>query len=370
MKVYAKTVKEFDEVLRYFSENGANIYIFGAGNFGRILGEYLCQIALEWKGYIDNNLLLCDVIVQGKRVFGLYDIADKDAVIIMSISKRKYVEEYSQIIRNILDRGFREENILQIDDNYELMDDIIFSVRKPYKYLDKVKKLDNKFYGERCFIIGNGPSLRLEDLEKTSGCITMGCNGIIDLFDKTDWRPSCFFIVDGSFVPNYIHKADDLKRIVANCKMVFSGINNEIYEQYPDFLDELYLLNIRRRKDADCFSDRIDEVVYDSGTTLFAMIQVAVYMGIKSIYLLGVDNSFRREIDENGTVIINEQIPDHMELIKELHKGIYYKELINQVFRRAKEYADGHGIKIYNATRGGKLEIFERVDFDSLFNGE
>ena len=33
----------------------------------------------------------------------------------------------------------------------------------------------------------------------------------------------------------------------------------------------------------------------------------------------------------------------------------------------AKEYAERHEIKIYNATRGGKLEVFERVDFDSLF---
>ena len=33
----------------------------------------------------------------------------------------------------------------------------------------------------------------------------------------------------------------------------------------------------------------------------------------------------------------------------------------------AKENAEKKGIKIYNATRGGKLEVFERVDFDSLF---
>lgn len=32
-----------------------------------------------------------------------------------------------------------------------------------------------------------------------------------------------------------------------------------------------------------------------------------------------------------------------------------------------KYYAETHGIKIYNATRGGMLEIFERVEFDKLF---
>ena len=37
-------------------------------------------------------------------------------------------------------------------------------------------------------------------------------------------------------------------------------------------------------------------------------------------------------------------------------------------FLAAKRNADENGFKIYNATRGGKLEVFERVDFDTLFD--
>jgi hypothetical protein len=33
-------------------------------------------------------------------------------------------------------------------------------------------------------------------------------------------------------------------------------------------------------------------------------------------------------------------------------------------FEIAKKYADEHGIKIYNATRGGQLETFERVQLE------
>ena len=36
-------------------------------------------------------------------------------------------------------------------------------------------------------------------------------------------------------------------------------------------------------------------------------------------------------------------------------------------YQAAKQYAQTHGIKIKNATRGGKLNVFQRVDFDSLF---
>jgi hypothetical protein len=37
-------------------------------------------------------------------------------------------------------------------------------------------------------------------------------------------------------------------------------------------------------------------------------------------------------------------------------------------YARAKEVCDREGIKIYNATRGGKLEIFERADLDKVLD--
>jgi hypothetical protein len=57
---------------------------------------------------------------------------------------------------------------------------------------------------------------------------------------------------------------------------------------------------------------------------------------------------------------------------KELNKDYYPPSLDNQflAYSAAKKFADENGIKIYNATRGGKLEVFERVDFDSLFPAE
>ena len=36
-------------------------------------------------------------------------------------------------------------------------------------------------------------------------------------------------------------------------------------------------------------------------------------------------------------------------------------------YKGAKIYAEKHGITILNATRGGRLEVFDRVDFDNLF---
>ena len=97
------------------------------------------------------------------------------------------------------------------------------------------------------------------------------------------------------------------------------------------------------------------------------MIQLAVYMGIKEIYLLGVDFSFRREVHENGELRVNNNINNHMNEMEQVESGLYYVDRIMRGWLKIKEYAESHGIKVYNATRGGKLQVFERVDFDSIF---
>ena len=84
-------------------------------------------------------------------------------------------------------------------------------------------------------------------------------------------------------------------------------------------------------------------------------------MGFKEIYLLGVDFSFSSNYkDACNHFIKNYYTKDS--------KAIFFadKESL-QAYMSAREYADKNGIKIYNATRGGKLEVFDRVDFDSLF---
>lgn len=39
----------------------------------------------------------------------------------------------------------------------------------------------------------------------------------------------------------------------------------------------------------------------------------------------------------------------------------------DMAYSLARKEADNHDFTIYNATRGGYLEAFPRVDFDSLF---
>ena len=77
--------------------------------------------------------------------------------------------------------------------------------------------------------------------------------------------------------------------------------------------------------------------------------------------------------DKNGNLIVDTKVKDHFGNQKnadENTKGIYNIDNATQTYIDLKRFCDKKGVKVFNATRGGKLEVYPRVDFDSLFNKE
>jgi hypothetical protein len=109
--------------------------------------------------------------------------------------------------------------------------------------------------------------------------------------------------------------------------------------------------------------------VYNGATVTYSCLQLAVNMGFKEIYLLGVDNSYSLALRKNGELVQTNLEQDHFSPGYSAYPNMHlFKiDIVNAAYQSARNYAESHGIKIYNATRGGKLEVFERVDFDSLF---
>ena len=96
------------------------------------------------------------------------------------------------------------------------------------------------------------------------------------------------------------------------------------------------------------------------------MLELAIYMGFKEIYLLGLDHNFGIEVDMRGNKIINNDVVPHFK--EQQDRAVYpsNKEALTKSYETFKKYGELHGIKIMNATRGGKLEVFERIDLEKL----
>ena len=219
-------------------------------------------------------------------------------------------------------------------------------------------KLKNAYSGQRCFILATGPSLKIEDVLLLRNEVTFGMNSICKLYSKTDWRPT-FFGIQDIFV--YDKLADELKTVQEPTVFIGNNIASKRivpkewirfpldvwYHAYDQYINQKFFAKFS----ANCY-----EVVYDGFSITYSLIQLAVYMGFKEIYLLGADCTFS---SKGGNHFAEHGAND-----------IYISSAQERnfvMYRKAKEYADIHGIKIYNATRGGALEVFPRVCLENIF---
>lgn len=213
----------------------------------------------------------------------------------------------------------------------------------------------DKYTGKRCFIIGNGPSLKACDLDllKQNGEISFGVNSIYYAFEKTDWRPTFYVVVQGWGCPEMY---DQLESI--GCQCAFIGDTDDEFwrEEHDKRIQKFHVVCDVNESRMPLFSEDFSRKCYAGGTVVYSCMQLAAYMGFEEIYLIGVDFSYGQQ----------ESSYEHFYGADSV-VSIGYTERVALAYQAAKKYADTHRIKIYNATRGGKLELFERVNFDEIF---
>lgn len=220
----------------------------------------------------------------------------------------------------------------------------------------KLHKFKNLHKGKRCFIICTGPSLTLDDINMLKGEYTFGLNSITKLFDKTDWRPS-YYVISDAAVYNSLRNDEAFKNIkrkfIANdiAKVEKTGDKDVVY--YVDGYDCFKFGHAVK------FSDNAYVKVFAGGTVTYDAMQLAAYMGFNEVYLLGCDSDY-----SGAQKHFSEYWSDNSKL-KDLNFSV---SQLFESYKTAQKYCEIHELKIYNATRGGKLEVFPRVDFDSLFD--
>ncbi|MCI9535686.1 MAG: DUF115 domain-containing protein [Lachnospiraceae bacterium] len=242
---------------------------------------------------------------------------------------------------------------------YQMTDIFDCTDRIEHYHNPAIKKFYNLHDGKRCFIVATGPSIRASDLDilknKNEICISM--NSIHHVFSQTDWRPDYYVISDFRVFDEY---QDILNALPKEDK--FLSDNSESFWKIPH-KNNVFRYHLHYEYCFDRlpkFSDDFSMRNYTGTTVTYTCMQLAAYMGFKEIYLLGVDFTYggqEKNIEYNYFYKTDDSEDKCRGFVK--HVTLAYKA--------AKQYADSHGIYIYNATRGGKLEIFPRADFDSLF---
>ncbi len=259
--------------------------------------------------------------------------------------------------------------LAQIDDDVKIIDLYDADLIEPSFYHPELKKYKDTCRGKRIFVIGNGPSLTIEDLNKLHEHkeICIASNRMYKAYDKTDFRADYYVMEDQSAIED---SGKDLKNIPGNL-LIADGYHVE----RPDYIIKgiqyfhIILASPGFLPNYPKFSGDISKGLYRGYTVTYCSLQLAAYLGAKEIYLLGVDHSYSdNSIAEENHFIKNYYTDDEKEKYREMYKSATFEiEKATKAYEAAEVYLRKHGFRIYNATRGGKLEVFERIDFDRLF---
>jgi len=237
-----------------------------------------------------------------------------------------------------------------------------FGLRRDDQRLSQFKDLHQ---GERCFVIGNGPSLRMGDLERLAGETTFSANKIYLAFSKTHWRPTYYCVEDDLVACQNWNEIDSVEgpvkffpaSMLGWCPRFQGGIYYRFV--YENFFPELPKFG---RDAVAC--------LYWGSTVIYSMLQLAYYMGITEVYLIGVDFSFN----------LPSASPDGIQLRSEGEVNHFcpgYRrpgekwnapnlDLQTKTFEAAALAFRNSGRSLFNATRGGRLNVLPRVDFDQV----
>lgn len=239
---------------------------------------------------------------------------------------------------------------------------------------NSLKSFKNKYEGKRCFIIGNGPSLNDHDLSLLEKEYSFGVNSLFYKYESDGFLPTFYMVEDSHVINDNYEQIDkfhpkihrffpvNYKHLIKDRKNTsFFRMNRGFYEKRgPNY-------HIPR------FSKDFSERGYCGQSVTMMNLQLAYYMGFTEVYLIGMDFSYN--IPESAIVSgndiesteddVNHFHPDYFGKGKKWHDPQLEQVLANYLNCKINYEMDGR--KIFNATVGGKLEVFERVDYYSLF---
>ncbi len=229
--------------------------------------------------------------------------------------------------------------------------------------------LRNTYRGRRCFVIGTGPSLRIEDLDLLKNELTIASNKIYLAFDKTEWRPTFHTVSDLLVARNNSRaiSALPLKKIVdIRFRSLFSDDESFLY----------YLPGPASKLDGKPmpFSERFDKSVTGGYTVTYINLQLAHFLGCREIYMIGIDFDYllpptRKKSTEFGQIMISRSEHNHFVPNYRMDGETWSHprlDLQRLSFIQARDQLTPKGCRILNASRRSKLDVFPRADFDKL----
>jgi hypothetical protein len=217
--------------------------------------------------------------------------------------------------------------------------------------------------GKRAFVIANGPSLKKTDMSRLRNEYTFGMNRIYLMFPELGFPTTYLSVINDLVVEQTAQELASLSVPKFLAWRTRRHFPRELsVAQLPTFIYTSYT--------GPRFSGDVSGRVWEGATVTNVTLQLAYHMGFQQVILIGVDHNYSVTGKPNATVVSQGDDPNHFSS-SYFGKGFRWQlpnlELSEVGYAMARDAYRQTGREILDATIGGKLTIFPKVDYDSLF---
>lgn len=231
----------------------------------------------------------------------------------------------------------------------------------------EIIKLRNRYKGGRAFVVCSGPSLTKEDVMLLKDECTIGMNTIFKMSEMIDWTPTYYLYLEADGLDKLLDNTTlDLKKVSTEYSII-NSLNRNLADDpkvlilHYCWLDHYFLFGSKKFK----YDPELFHGMYDFYSTGHAAVLLAIYMGLKDIYIIGADNNYMGKQHHFENVNCKGIIESFSEIDKN-DIGLRSQNGMDMGWKELVKVAKRMNVNIYNATRGGRLEVFPRVRLEDV----
>lgn len=244
---------------------------------------------------------------------------------------------------------------------YNLSAKIRFHFSKDKDIVSKNIRFKNIHQGEKCYIVGTGPSLKNINLDFLKDEIIFGVNYLYKSESSKHLEPKYYCLYDEIFHTNRIE--DTIKLLGLYPNTIFF-VRTKAYNNFQNNgikQNNIYYQPCNVFQHDDFISLDMTKSMTAPYNVILGCIQTAMYMGFKEIYLLGSDyNSFASLKVEH----VYDDEDTHVKRQMTLGYEMKYYTMCTYHHYALEKHAKKNNISIYNITEGSLLDAYERLDCD------
>ena len=218
---------------------------------------------------------------------------------------------------------------------------------------DALKALKGRYAGGPLLVVGNGPSLNRTPLDEFAKIPSIGMNKIDLIFPKVAWRPSLIASTNNVVVKQHAE--------------VFAKSDIPIYLAWKCrwFAPKSPSIRYFNMSLSEKFSEDASVRIGSAATVTYPALQFAHYTGADPVIIVGVDHNFDKTGKDNAYekrtgADVNHFDPNYFKA--GTYWGLPNLDASERVYLRARHAFEQVGRRVLDATVGGKLQIFEKIE--------